>query len=235
MTYADFITLMLIFFVMLYTLTPGVQKDKFEAIVGVFQKNRGVLEYRSVAKERNPVSADIERAKSWEELQQYIDDQGLSEQVQLDLMQDGIRITLGEAVTFDTYSAELKKAAKELLVKVGDNIRDYTAEDLKLIEIGGHTDNKPIRSNATRYRSNWELGSARATTVLNYLVDNINVSPHYFKASTYGEYRPRVPNDSETARRKNRRVEIHVKYQQDGQADFDPLSGQKIKSMKYEN
>lgn len=211
MTYADFITLMMIFFIVLYTFTPGVEKSKFEAIIGAFQGKRGVLRYDSVFSDEQ-LDIEVQRAKNWEKFEQYIEDEELSEEVQVDLMSNGIRITLGESVTFDTYSAILKERAQEILNKIGKNLKSYTAEDLKEIEISGHTDNRPVKANATRYKSNWELGAARATSVLEFFVDNTKIEAKYLKASTYGPHRPRADNELAKGRLRNRRVEIYIRY-----------------------
>lgn len=218
MTYADFITLMMIFFIVLYTFTPGVEKSKFEAIIGAFQGKRGVLRYESVFSDEQ-LKIEIQRAKNWDEFKQYIEDQDLSEEVQVDLMEEGVRITLGESVTFDTYSAQLKKGAKKILSKIGKNLTEYTAEDLEEIEIQGHTDNRPVKENAILYKSNWELGAARATSVLDFFVDKTLIEAKYLKASTYGPYRPRASNDTQKGRQRNRRVEIYIRYKNPNQQE----------------
>lgn len=213
MTYADFITLMMIFFIVLYTFTPGVEQQKFEAIIGAFQGKKGVLRFDSVFSDEQ-LDIEVQRAKNWEAFEQYIREQGLSGQVQVDLMPDGIRITLGESVTFDTYSAELKSKARQILKKIGKNLKAYTAEDLKEIEIQGHTDDRPVKEGAVLYKTNWELGSARATSVLYFFADNTFIEPGFLKASTYGPYKPKVANDTPRDRQRNRRVEIYIRYKE---------------------
>lgn len=212
MTYADFITLMMIFFIVLYTFTPGVEKNKFEAIVGAFKGKRGVLEYDSVFSDEM-LDIEMQRAKNWEELRQYIEDQELSDAVELQMIPSGVRIILGESVTFDTYSALLKPAAPPILQTIIRTIEEYEAEELRELEIQGHTDDRPIRPAPGRlYQSNWELGAARATSVLEFFADNSNINPALIKASTFSQYRPRSENDTAAGRRKNRRVEIFVRY-----------------------
>lgn len=213
-TYSDFITLLLIFFILIYTLTPGIQKEKFQAIIGAFQKNDGILEYRSVT-DATPLNVrQEERAKNWENLQNHLESENLAAQIQLDLMPEGIRITLGERVSFDSYSAELKPTAQEILSKIGQNLHRYTAEDIDEIEISGYTDDRPVLEGARLFQSNWELGAARATSVLEFFVNRTPIEGRYFKASTYGPYRPRTTNDTPERRRENRRVEIYVRYEQ---------------------
>lgn len=222
MTYADFITLMMIFFIVLYTFTPGVEKNKFEAIVGAFKGKRGVLEYDSVFSDEM-LNIEMQRAKNWEELRQYIEDQELSDAVELQMIPSGVRIILGESVTFDTYSALLKPAAPPILQTIIRTIEGYEAEELRELEIQGHTDNRPIRPAPGRlYQSNWELGAARATSVLEFFVDNSTVNPALIKASTFSQYRPRSENDTEEGRRKNRRVEIFVRYHVPEEATAGP-------------
>lgn len=211
-TYSDFITLLLIFFILIYTLTPGIQKEKFQAIIGAFQQNDGVLEYRSVT-DTTPLNVRREqRAKNWENFQKHLESENLAGQVQLDLMPEGIRITLGEKVTFDSYSAELKPTAQEILRKIAENLHRYTAEDIEEIEITGYTDDRPILEGARRFQSNWELGAARATSVLEFFVNQTPIEGRHFKASSYGPYHPRTTNDTPENRRENRRVEIYVRY-----------------------
>lgn len=211
MTYADFITLMMIFFIVLYTFTPGVEKNKFEAIVGAFKGKQGVLNYDAVFSSEMP-DIEMQRAKNWEQLRQYISEQELSDAVELEMTPTGVRIILGESVTFDTYSAELKPAAPPILQTILRTLEGYEAEELRELEIQGHTDNRPVRPGARQYQSNWELGAARATSVLTFFVDNSSIDPALIKASTFSQYRPRTENETVEGRRKNRRVEIFVRY-----------------------
>jgi chemotaxis protein MotB len=74
------------------------------------------------------------------------------------------------------------------------------------ISIEGHTDNLPIKN--ARYPSNWELSTARATSVLISLLRDYQFSPERFSASGYGEYRPMTTNATPEGRAKNRRVDI---------------------------
>ena len=79
------------------------------------------------------------------------------------------------------------------------------------VKIKGHTDSSPISS--SQYPSNWELSSARASTVVRILVDN-GVPPRYISAEGYAHYHPVATNDTPQGRARNRRVEIV--YERDG-------------------
>ena len=79
----------------------------------------------------------------------------------------------------------------------------------KNIQVEGHTDNNPIYGRLRQqYPTNWELSTARATTVLRYLIEQTGMNPKDFAATGYAETRPAVPNDSDEGRAQNRRVEI---------------------------
>jgi len=225
----------MIFFIVLYTFTPGVEQSKFEAIIGAFQGKRGVLKYDSVFSDEQ-LDIEVQRAKNWEEFQEYIKEEDLTDEVQVDLISAGIKITLGESVTFDTYSAVLREQAKVILIKIRKNLKEYTAEDIEEVEISGHTDDRPVKKNATLYTSNWELGAARATSVLDFFIDNTVIEAKYLKASTYGPHRPRVNNMTPKNRKRNRRVEIYVRYKSNSPKQSEAKEKmQNIKSNEIDN
>ncbi len=76
------------------------------------------------------------------------------------------------------------------------------------VRVEGHTDDVPIHT--ARFQSNWELSTARATTVIAFFVVERGLSPMRFSAAGYGEFHPRTANDSESARAVNRRVDIVI-------------------------
>jgi chemotaxis protein MotB len=76
------------------------------------------------------------------------------------------------------------------------------------IGIEGHTDNEPIKYSG--WKSNWELSTARALSVLHYLIDEKGISPYRISAIGYGEYRPVTSNNTKEGRQLNRRVEIVI-------------------------
>jgi len=217
MTYSDFITLMMIFFIVLYTFTPGVERSKFNMILQAFKGKESVLEQKSRLSKES-LETRQEHAKQWEKLQQYINAEHLEKQIQVDLISDGIRITLGESLTFNSGSARLLDQSKKTLRKITAMIEENNKDDIKGIEIQGHTDNIPIRSNSMLFKNNWQLGAARATSVLKFLVDNTSIPPIMFKASTLGEYHPRADNNTDDGRRRNRRVEVYIRFKQDSKS-----------------
>jgi chemotaxis protein MotB len=99
-----------------------------------------------------------------------------------------------------------------VLKQVGDILK--TVAD-KQIRIEGHTDNVPISAKLqSRYKTNWELSTARATTVVRYLIDQGNVDRQHLSAVGYADTQPVAPNDTDEGRSANRRIEI-VLYPKD--------------------
>jgi chemotaxis protein MotB len=127
------------------------------------------------------------------------------EGVSLNMEDRGLVITFLDEVLFDSGKTKIKSEAYPALDQVADVITAKAA-DLN-VGIEGHTDNEPIKYSG--WKSNWELSTARATSVLHYLVEK-GVVPEKLAATGYGEYRPVVSNDTPEGRRKNRRVEIVI-------------------------
>lgn len=125
--------------------------------------------------------------------------------VSLSMEARGLVITFLDEILFDSGKAKIKPEAFSSLDKVASVITSK-ASDLD-IGVEGHTDNVPIKYSG--WKSNWELSTARATSVLHYLVEK-GVSPERLAAIGYGEFRPVTSNDTAEGRRKNRRVEIVI-------------------------
>ena len=126
-------------------------------------------------------------------------------QVKLEMAERGLVLTFLAEVLFDSGKATLLTDARESLAKVASVIGEKVAD--RDVGIEGHTDNEPIK--LSNWKSNWELSTARATSVL-HLLEEKGVSPHHLVATGYGEYRPVGSNASAEGRRKNRRVEIVI-------------------------
>jgi len=205
-TYSDFITLLLVFFVIFYSMTDGIEDTKLKAILTQFDGGEGVMEESSVIPASDIIKQYAKRSKRWESLNEYVKNKNLQDQVQIDLMAEGNRIILKESLTFRSGQAQLLDKSKDLLKEI-----TYLFDDnIALVEVQGHTDNRPIRNAAAG--TNWHLGARRAISVLQYLMANTNLPPEKFKASTLSQFRPLASNQSEEGRRANRRVEILIHY-----------------------
>lgn len=127
-------------------------------------------------------------------------------QVSLQMAERGLVITFVAEVLFDSGKADVKKEADPILGKVATVIRAKVSD--RDIGIEGHTDNVPITYSG--WKSNWELSTARATSVLHNLIDNGRLRPEKLSAIGYGEYRPIASNDTDEGRQLNRRVEVVI-------------------------
>ena len=168
----------------------------------IFQKGRRKdVERISALKQE---LSELERAK--QELEDRLRNEINDKEVSVQMAERGLVITFVAEVLFDSGKAELRSEAFERLDKVS-SVLQTTVRDLS-VGIEGHTDNVPIK--VSNWKSNWELSSARAMSVLHYLIENHQIDPARLAATGYGEFRPVDTNDTVEGRQKNRRVEIVI-------------------------
>jgi chemotaxis protein MotB len=214
-TFADLMMLILVFFVLLYSMS-SLKVERFEAALRSIQASLGspdvVYVVREVVKEVEIESPPqtIEEAtgiapreeKVVQEIERIIQDQDISEYVDVYRQGEKIIIQIRGTALFSSSEAQLNITAQPVfdeVMKVFERYPEYS------INIRGHTDNLPIRSR--RYPSNWELSTARAASVLRWFVER-GIPPERMTASGYADYAPIAPNDSPENRAINRRVEF---------------------------
>jgi chemotaxis protein MotB len=116
----------------------------------------------------------------------------------------GLILSLPEEAAFAVASSDVSGEARQMV----DRIAAAVAPTPNSIRIEGHTDDVPIRT--SRFQSNWELSTARASAVVEYLVTTSGVAPARLSAAGYAEFHPRVPNDTPENRAANRRIDIVI-------------------------
>lgn len=216
-TYSDLVTLLLVFFVLMYVLTPSIDQSTFDNFISFFNNSTGVMDQTSAVQQNNSDDSDdaeIEEVREeinneWVYVEDFLEMHGLSAHVEIEGSMDGIKITLSDSLTFESGSSELLPVAESVLGIIAEMFDERIAKT----EVQGHTDDVPISKNSL-YRSNWHLGAARAVTVVEFLRNRSELRPENFKASSFGEFRPISTNETLTGRRQNRRVEIYVSYQE---------------------
>lgn len=130
------------------------------------------------------------------------------EQVLLEKIDDKSVITVSDAMMFQSGSVQLTQKATEILDAVADVLGRYPDREIR---VAGHTDNVGIGLEfQEKFKSNWELSTARATSVLHYLRSKHNIEPGRVAAVGYGEFRPVADNSTPEGRASNRRVVIEV-------------------------
>jgi len=126
--------------------------------------------------------------------------------VKLEMMEKGLVITFLADIMFDSGKAKIRSQAYNALNKIAEVLK----ADVPNLNVGieGHTDNIAIKY--SNWKSNWELSTSRALSVLHYLADKEGISPDRLSAIGYGEFRPVASNDTREGRKLNRRVEIVI-------------------------
>jgi chemotaxis protein MotB len=131
-----------------------------------------------------------------------------SKDVTISKLQGKLTVNILDHVLFDSGEADLKPDGAAVLQKVGAILAEHPSLKIHVI---GHTDNVPIRAAArSRFPSNWELSTARATAAVRFLTEKAGVDPRRLGALGYGEFRPVADNATAEGRARNRRIEIVI-------------------------
>ena len=234
-SYADFITLLFAFFVTMYSISTVDQKKMEKAVVafhGAFAEWRPAL-----GNDGAPLPGVPGRDLTLAYGAQYLGGQGaLSDvrarlqerldalgetRVNLTLDPRGLVISVSEAASFPVGRAEIDGAAQHLFHEIAVTLAALP----NAVRVEGHTDDIPIHT--SRYASNWELSTARATSVVAYFVQSVGLSPDRLSAAGYAEFHPQVENTSAQARARNRRVDIIVLNPQTRERE-EPSAGPRL-------
>lgn len=207
-TYADTITLLLTFFILLYSIS-AVDSEKLKELSEALQFSLTGKQSVKQLESLDDIKVDIEKESNKYEdlakkLNEIIDKNSLTEVIKIREEDRGIVLQVDESILFDPGKAEIKESSIDILNTISKIIEE-TDND---IVAEGHTDNVPI--NTAKYKSNWELSTARAMNIVKYFIENKNINPVRLSVKGYGEYNPIAPNDTPENRSKNRRVDILV-------------------------
>ncbi len=205
-TFNDMMTLLMVFFVMLFSMGT-IDVDRFRSFQNQLQSAMGVM-YEGQNAPVGLVSdeqwyvEDNKRApeRSGNQVENFkalAQNQGL----EAEYTPRGIQLILNDELLFRSGSARLTEDGKVLLTDIAKVVKDMN----RTIRVEGHTDDRPI--DTARYPSNWELSTARAISVVKFFIMS-GLAPERISAAGYSDVKPRVENDSEVNRSKNRRVEI---------------------------
>ncbi len=231
-SYADFVTLLFAFFVVLYA-SAQVNRQKAVALsnairtafqqLGVFENDgqtKGAVPAMqglpgNVPQSSLPPSTPLldppENGLSNQdfgaiqaELQKALAAEIRRNVVALHMEPDGLVVSLREMGFFDSGSATIKSGAQGAFARVASILREHSC----LVRIEGHTDNVPIHT--PQFASNWELSTARATGLVKALIEQYDVSAQRLSAAGYAEFHPVSANDSAKGRQLNRRVDVVI-------------------------
>jgi chemotaxis protein MotB len=209
LTYADMITLLMAFFIMVYSMSV-LNVSKFrQAAISIRSGFRGLApgQGRSLL-DSSPLAVGDTAGIPWKKLRpvvEFIEHQSRDGAVTISEDERGIIISMSsDSLLFEPGSADVRTKAQPYLEKIARMLRSTKNE----VRVEGHTCDLPPRG--SRFATNWELSTARATGVLRRLVEQEKLPAERISAAGYGSMKPVVPNDSASNRAKNRRVEIII-------------------------
>lgn len=223
LTYADLITLLLAFFVVMYAISSADVK-KFAQLAGAMRKafNVGVLEgapAMAILEEEKETAPDVggleEGSLGTEmgdlqmimgEMNWIHEEAGLADNVSFSIRPEGIAVSISGNLLFSSGRAELRPDSLRLLRSLARALSRLPNP----IRVEGHTDDIPPKG--TGYPSNWELSGARAIAVVRHLAEVEGIDANRLSAAAYSQYQPVAPNDSARVRALNRRTEILILY-----------------------
>ncbi|MBM3266376.1 MAG: OmpA family protein [Candidatus Sericytochromatia bacterium] len=218
LTYADLITLLLIYFIVLFAMSQ-IDTTKYKKMADAMSNAFNVIPSAGGAADSvlppgsklvmppiAPMHSEEEAA--YRQVEKAVEDvaKQLKATASFDVHEEkrGLVISIADTALFGGGTADLNPNMQRALDQIANSVRNMPNR----IHIEGHTDDLPIKTG--RFPSNWELSTARATNVLRYLQERKGLPPSRLAAAGYGEHYPRVPNASPDSRAKNRRVDIVI-------------------------
>ncbi len=243
-TYSDMVTLLLAFFVLLFTFA-SIDEAEFERAITSLQEAFGILRGGRTVTSAEPrieledifdemrhrdQIRDLEMSQLRQirdQIGQRLEEEGMEDDVSMAISERGLVLQFTDHVLFDTAQAILLSEALDILDVLGPKLKQVPNQ----IRVEGHADSRPI--NTPQFPSNWELSTTRATSVLRYLLESHDLDPEQLSASGYGEYRPVATNETVEGRAMNRRVDVILLRL--GASEYEPerdLSGLEIEGAQ---
>ena len=221
-TYGDMVTLLLCFFVLLYSMST-ISEEKWKMLVASFNPDAALTMTESSGNDGpnadpneldgsgmglSQVDIDEDMAQLYEMLMAYIADQNAQDSISVSQGDGKVFVTFSQAVFFEGDSWALKEESKPLLEMVAAMLSEV-AESIDEVRIMGHTaqgdPNKPNNIQVDRM-----LSAQRAAITVAYIQQFCTVDPARLISEAYGQWRPVAPNDSSEGRAQNRRVEMII-------------------------
>lgn len=218
LTYADLMNLLVIFFIILYSMSQ-VDQAKFTQLAESLRMSLGISSGESMLQGGTSPSiinlettapasflAEVEKRQMEEfkeQVENMVKDSNLNGKITVSLEERGVKISINSKFLFPSGSAQIVPDSKPTVEEIGNMLKGFPDNRIR---VEGHTDNDPV--NTPQFPSNWELSSARSTNIVRTLVEKCNIDPKSISAVGYGEFQPVAPNTNEANKSKNRRVDI---------------------------
>jgi len=231
-SYADFITLLFAFFVVMYSISSvnlGKYRVLSDSVSSAFKKTGGTEVLPStrlgVSVQRAPISLGAEAQAGFKamsdtavEIEKRMKDWINKGQIAVRGNEKWLEVEISTSILFGSGSAELSGQARTILTSLSNAFKSFSNP----LYVAGYTDNVPIST--LKYPSNWELSSARAASVVRLMAE-AGIDPGRMGAIGFGQFRPVSPNDTAEDRQKNRRVVIRILAGEDIFSDSTTLAG----------
>lgn len=198
-TYADAVTLLLAFFVMLVSFST-IDLVTFEQVQAGIARDLG---QRTVARPAAQLRAQLDA---------LVDSLGVADAVKVDTFNRGIALELAASTFFRTGSAEIRPESRTVLQRISESLVAPRYSRFK-ISVEGHTDDSP--PTIARFATNWELSGARAANIVRLFTEN-EIPPRRLRAVAFADTIPKLPNRDGTGnplvenQSKNRRIVIRI-------------------------
>lgn len=216
-TYGDMVTLILTFFVLLYSFST-IDIMKFEKLLFSFRGAVGLIDggksyqqaqrtfsgskLQDAGESRRPTKDLLRVVQS---LQALIRQKGLENEIRVFVEQRGIVVSISESILFGSGQYELSPGAKPFLLELSELLKTFPDG----ISVEGHADDQPLLQGGL-IRDNWALSSLRASRLVSFLENPGGISPRRLQALGFGSTRPLMPNDTPEHRQMNRRVDVVI-------------------------
>ncbi len=215
LTYADMITLLMVFFIVLYAVSQ-VDKARYEVLMKalkqvlsgqqVVTQTGGTIPIPPPVVGKLPTPSQVEQQtlqKLARQIEQAAAQQGISSDVSVTVAAQGVRVSFRNGILFDLGKATIRPESYQIL----DSLATLLSGMPNDVIVEGYTDSTPI--DTPEYHSNWDLSAIRATRVIEYFVGK-GLNPVRFSAQAYSQYRPVQPNTTAYGRQQNRRVDLVI-------------------------
>jgi chemotaxis protein MotB len=159
---------------------------------------------RAVVQQKDQKISDLERTRA--EIENSLKEQIAQKNIKIEEIEGKLKVTFVDKILFDSGSVKIKPKGKEVLLTLADSFQDNKKQ---MIVVEGHTDNVQIGfALQDRFPTNWELSTARATSVVRFLQEKGNIAPERLTASGFSYFKPVDTNETDEGRKQNRRIEI---------------------------
>jgi chemotaxis protein MotB len=159
---------------------------------------------RSVVQQKDKKITDLEKTRA--EIETSLKEQIAQKNIKIEEIEGKLKVTFVDKILFDSGSVRIKPKGREVILTLADSFKDNKEQS---IVVEGHTDDVQIGlALQDRFPTNWELSTARATSVVRFLQEKGNIEPERLTASGFSFYKPVDTNETDEGRKQNRRIEI---------------------------